>query len=274
HRAALERYMATGTRHTAWSGVELPGLRRDGTEVPLEVSFGEFATREGRYFTGVLRDISERKRAADQLRRSQEERLRAVEELRRRIATDLHDDVGSSLSQIAILSEVVRTAVDENDTTTSDRLSLIATGARALVDAMSDIVWSISPDADHVGNLTMKMRRFVSDYLQASDIAFAFSAPDIEPDAHIDTGVRREVYLIFKEAVTNLVRHSGCTRATVSFARSESGLVLVVEDNGKGFDVDERRAGHGVSSMHKRALAIGGRLDVRSGPGGTRLALE
>src|SRR5512145_2040887 len=143
HEGGFARYKRTGQRHMAWQGIELPGLHKEGHEIPLEISFGEF-TRDGRrFFTGIARDITERKRAAEALRRTREERLVELERVRKRIATDLHDDVGSSLTRIALLSEVARQRVGGADVSLADPLSSIAGLARELVDSMSDIVWAI-----------------------------------------------------------------------------------------------------------------------------------
>src|SRR5262249_41107974 len=167
HEAGFARYKATGQRHVFSSSIELPGLHQSGAEIPIELSFGVY-TRDGRrYFTGIIRDVSERKRleaerreAADALQHSREERLRDLEHVRRRIATDLHDDIGSSLTQISILSEVAQQRIDGHDGQLSGPLAMIASASRELVDAMSDIVWAINPQKDHLSDLTQRMRRF------------------------------------------------------------------------------------------------------------------
>ena len=122
HRAGLERYVQTGKKHIGWSAVELPGLHKEGREIPLELSFGEFSRDGQRYFTGIARDETERKRAEEELRRTREARAIELERVRKRIASDLHDDIGSSLTQISLLSEVVNQRVADRDGAERHRL--------------------------------------------------------------------------------------------------------------------------------------------------------
>src|SRR5262249_23871960 len=184
HREGFARYKETGARHISWQSIELTGLHKNGSEIPLEISFGEFKKDDRRFFTGIARDITERKRAEQErkqaeeaLRRSREERLAELERVRRRIATDLHDDVGSSLTQISLLSEVVQRQVDGIEAPVNQPLSSIARLSRELVDSMSDIVWAINPTKDHLSDLSQRMRHFASDLLTARQIDFRFRAP-------------------------------------------------------------------------------------------------
>ena len=213
--------------------------------------------------------------AQEALRRSREERFAELERVRKRIATDLHDDIGSSLTQISILSEVVLQGSDGNNSPLSTPLSMIAGASRELVDAMSDIVWAINPQKDHLNDLAQRMRRFASDVLTSRNIAFEFSEPDEENDVPLGANIRREVFLIFKESVNNLVRHSACTEVKIDFQIAEGALKLTVFDNGKGFDLSQDSEGHGLSSMRQRAEGIGGQLEMASYPGeGTTIRLE
>jgi PAS domain S-box-containing protein len=274
HRSGFARYQQTGRRHLSWLAVELPGLHRDGHEIPLEVSFGEFASDGRRYFTGIIRDVTERRRAEEALRRSREERIVELERVRRRIATDLHDDIGSSLTRISILSEVVRQRLDRHDSPVTEPLSLIAESSRDLVDSMSDIVWAINPKKDHLHDLTQRMRRFAADSFTARNIALRIRLPDAGEDVPLGANLRREVFLIFKEAVNNVLRHAACTEAEIDLTLAGGSLRLRLSDNGRGFDPGREGDGHGLMSMRERARGIGGQLEVRSKPGqGTTIEL-
>jgi PAS domain S-box-containing protein len=273
HVSAFSRYQQTGERHISWEAAAVPGLRKDGQEIPLEISFAEFTRNNQRFFTGIARDVTERKRAEEALRRSREERLAELERVRKRIATDLHDDVGSTLTRISLLSEVVRRQVDRIDASLDGPLSGIASLSRELVSSMSDIVWAINPTKDHLSDLSRRMRQFVSDVCTARQIAFRFNTPSTEHDLIVGANLRREVFLLFKEAVNNMVRHSECTEADLEFSADERALMLRVSDNGRGFDPSSIAAGHGLRSMRERTEALGGHLDVLSRPGtGTTLS--
>jgi len=204
-------------------------------------------------------------------------RLIELERVRTRIATDLHDDIGASLSKIAILSEV---AGQENGLPVAGPLAQIADTSRDCVDAMSDIVWAVNPQRDHLSDLTHRMRRFAEDLLDAKDIDFTIRSTLDDKDVHLGADLRREVYLIFKECINNLVKHSDCTQAAVAFGINGPWLVISITDNGKGFEPDTNgnssgMGGHGLASMQRRAHALGGGLKIESGAGrGTSVMLK
>jgi signal transduction histidine kinase len=195
-------------------------------------------------------------------------RLLEMERVRTRIAADLHDDIGSSLSQIAVLSEVLRRKAGDDARLTKPLLQ-IASVSREAVDSMSDIVWAINPAKDHLQDLVKRMRRHASEVFPASHIEFHFDAPETAHDITLGADVRRQVFLIFKESVTNVIRHSHCDHAEVRLTVEGSQLVLEVIDNGKGFDPSRRNDGNGLVSMRRRASSLGGMLEVISASGTT-----
>ena len=202
-------------------------------------------------------------------------RLIELERVRTRIAADLHDDIGSSLSQIAIISEVLHKQVQPQEQSIARNLSLMARVSREAVDSMSDIVWAINPQRDHLRDLVRRMRRFASETFPARDIDFSFHSPSGEHDVKLGADVRRHVFLIFKESVNNIVRHSGCTSVEVEVKVEGPWLVLKIADNGKGLEGGRPSEGNGLLSMRKRAHSLGGELDVTSGQGsGTTIALR
>lgn len=199
-----------------------------------------------------------------QLFRYRVNRLVEVANIRTHIAADLHDDIGSSLSQIAVLSEVLRKQLGRQEAAVSKNISLINRVSQEALDSMSDIVWAINPQQDHLSDLVRKMRRVVSEVLPARDITFSFKAPSEAPDLKLGAEIRRQVFLMFKEAINNLVRHSKCSRAEVELKIEGAWLVLGVGDNGAGFDPEAVSEGNGLVSLRRRAAALGGQTIISS----------
>jgi signal transduction histidine kinase len=212
---------------------------------------------------------------AYKLIRDRVNRLVEVANIRAHIAADLHDDIGSSLSQIAVLSEVLRKQLGRQEAAVSKNISLINRVSQETLDSISDIVWAINPQQDHLNDLVRKMRRVASEVLPARDIEFRFDAPGAVPDLRLGAEIRRQVFLMFKEAINNLVRHSQCTRAEIELKIEGMWLLLNVVDNGAGFDPDGVRDGNGLVSLRRRASALGGQTIVSSTRGqGTTVRIK
>lgn len=186
--------------------------------------------------------------------------LLAIERLRLRLAGDLHDDIGASLTQIAILSELARR---DN---ARDVLEDVAGIAREMVADMSDIVWAVQPHHDRFEALAHRMRRFASDTL--SELEIDFDAASLPADFSVPLEYRRPLYLTFKEAANNVARHSGATRVLIRIFIEDGALKLTVEDNGCGFDFETRREGEGISSIQRRMREIGGDAKWKEVAGG------
>jgi ligand-binding sensor domain-containing protein/two-component sensor histidine kinase len=200
-------------------------------------------------------------------------RVLAMERIRRQIATDLHDDIGSGLSQIAILSEVVKRGAEPKLQSTMDEVARLA---RSMRDAMSDIVWAIDPRKDRLADLVQRMRQTALNLLEVNGVRVDFEAP-AEPELDrigLTPDQRRQLLLIFKEALTNIARHASATHARVRIEPAGRRLRLAIVDDGRGFDPALGSDGHGLESFRLRAAALNGRLHVDSAPGrGTRVEL-
>jgi len=199
-----------------------------------------------------------------------------VERVRTRIATDLHDDIGATLSQIAVLSEVARTRSGPQAADVTAPLQRIVHLSGEAVDAMSDIVWALNPHRDLQIHLAQRMRRLANDLLRARNIRFHFLHPDADDHMRLGAELRREVVLIFKEVLNNIVRHADCSEVDIQMSVKDGCLRLAVSDNGKGFEQqDVNGQGNGLRNMQHRAEHLGGWLNISSAPGrGTRIDLQ
>ena len=224
--------------------------------------------------------LTEAKLAEEKLSNSRAERLAELEKVRSRIATDLHDDIGASLTQIAILSEVAQAQSKGNGAT--EPLTKITNVSNELVGTMSDIVWSINPNKDHLSDLTQRMRRFAADVLSAKSIAFQFLMPETNREITVNSNIRREMFLIYKESINNIVKHSEAKRVEIELKIENRDLILRIKDEGKGFEEDSeaihssiQMGGNGILSMQKRAKAMSGELEIKSEIGkGTTINLR
>jgi signal transduction histidine kinase/ligand-binding sensor domain-containing protein len=251
-------------------------LTADGTvsAEPASVAFRVLPPLwQRRWFQGLLAAAAVA--AAYAAHASRLRRLLGVERVRTRIASDLHDDLGSSLSQIAVLSEVARLRVATGDRAeTTSSLERIGGLSRASIDALGDIVWAIDPHKDRLLDLTQRLRGLVGDVLEPAGITYSFEAEPSADELRLGADLRREVFLVCKESLHNVVRHAQARRVDVRLTQNGGVLVLAVGDDGRGFDPVAPAAGTGLASMRRRARALGGRLEVVSAAGrGTRLEL-
>jgi signal transduction histidine kinase len=182
---------------------------------------------------------------------------------RNKIASDLHDDIGSTLSSISIFSQIAQQQSQE----TIPMLETIGESSRKMLDAMADIVWTINPENDQFEKIISRMKSFAYELLGAKKIDFEFIADDEVSKINIPMEVRKNLYLIFKEATNNMVKYANADKAMFSIKNENKNLTLLIQDNGKGFDVRQSTEGNGLKNMKKRATAIGADLLIDSHPG-------
>lgn len=201
-------------------------------------------------------------------------RLLEVHRLREKVARDLHDDVGSTLTSINILSEVARHGLDENSIA-KQYLQRIGKSSTQMMQSMDDIVWSIKPDNDQLHKITARMREYTAGILEPQNIGYSFEANDNIKHIKLDMESRRNLFLIFKEALNNISKYSGASLVKISIRYEGAQIILSIIDNGKGFDLSSHSQGNGLMNMRKRSELLKGSIDIQSSLGdGTRIVLK
>jgi len=202
-----------------------------------------------------------------------------VERMRLRIASDLHDDLGASLTRMAILSELALSQMAQGHRNVSGHLSDMAEAARGMVDGLGDLVWAIDPRRDDPGSIARRIRQYASDLLEARGITWSFQAP-AQTSPVMAPDQRRHVLLFFQETLRNAVRHAGCSSVKMGLEVRDGEWLACIVDDGRGMatplpDEDKTESGNGLRNLRGRAASLGGRLVVVSEPGcGTELTLR
>jgi len=204
-----------------------------------------------------------------------QDRMQAVQEERNRIASDLHDDIGASLSSIRIYSDAADTQRLTRPEESARLITLIKDTSAAIMDRMSDIIWTISAKNDGGQNLVFKMKSYGGEVFGSIGIQPIYlldgQVNDLRPSVH----ARKNIYLIYKEAVNNLAKYSGAKTATISISALGGVFRLAIKDDGVGFDTGTVVNGNGLVNMTQRAAALGGELTVHSELGkGTEISLR
>ena len=193
-------------------------------------------------------------------------RRQALAAERARIARDLHDDLGASLTQLTWLCE---TAGRGGFTGETERASLTEIGARSrsMVRSIDAIVWAVNPRNDTVDQLAHYICQFAEDFLRGTAVRCRLDVDDLLPDCPLDATVRHEAFLIAREAIHNAARHSGADELFIRIHVSAGRVEITIVDNGVGFDLTKSGAGDGLRNMQSRADALGTALKLISHPG-------
>ncbi|MBD0258201.1 MAG: ATP-binding protein [Cytophagales bacterium] len=199
-------------------------------------------------------------------------RLLALQRVRSRIARDLHDDMGSTLSTINILAAMARQQAAANPPKTEGYLEKISTYSQSLMETMDDIVWSVNPVNDTGQNLVARMREFGREILEPKDIAFSLHTDGLPAAVHLPIEIRYDCFLVFKEALNNAAKYARCRRVAVTLRSAGKGLRVDIQDDGIGFDPSQVREGNGLTNMQKRVAHLRGDWQLHAEPGrGTRV---
>lgn len=201
-------------------------------------------------------------------------KLLEIERTRSRIAMDLHDDIGSSLTRISVMTEVAKRKTPD-DIERAEYLTTIGDTARELIDSLGDIVWSVDPKHDDLQNVIRRIVQFGQETCEGSGITFETEIQGNFDEVKLTLERRRDLYLVFKEAINNIVRHSKATVVRFSVRQTHVGAFLQIEDDGVGISQDSEHYGKGLESMQERGERIGERFSITSKPNkGTCISLE
>jgi signal transduction histidine kinase len=213
------------------------------------------------------------------------ERQQVVERERARIARDIHDDLGASLTRISMLSQAGHGETDPNGAVAANLERIFGT-AREMTSALDEIVWAVNPRHDRLDSLANYLSRFALDFLRASEIRCRLEVPLELPKLTVAAEVRHSLFLAFKEALHNVVKHAAAGEVQVELKLAGGSLRLRVSDNGHGFSAglesaagllnpDRRRRGNGLANMQQRLADIGGTCEIHSAPGqGTEVSFS
>lgn len=196
-----------------------------------------------------------------------------IERMRNQIARDLHDDMGSTLSSIHIISQL---ALKENQWGPSaNYFQRIAENSAKMMESMSDMVWSINPENDSLQKMLIKMKEFSAEILEPKNINYRFQGEETLNGTVLDVAKRKNIFLIFKESINNAAKYSEGSFIEIQIAKFANDLLLTIRDNGKGFDPAKSQNGNGLKNMRDRAREIRADFDLVTTEGqGTTLKLK
>ncbi len=198
----------------------------------------------------------------------------AEERLRTKIARDLHDEMGSTLTSINIISKVAMEEKQEPEKI-KDYFQKIKDHSGRMMESMSDMVWAINPVNDNFEKVILRMKEFAAEMLEPVRINYYFSESGDPERTQLNLQQRKEIYMIFKEAINNIVKYSEATEVNIGFQQNESRLKMTITDNGKGFDTSLPNSGNGLKNMNSRSAEMGASITIDSIKGtGTSISLE
>ena len=250
----------------------LPSVRGDSASVEFVVAQAPWVRW---WFVGPLLVVMTATGVA--YRRQRHRRKEEIASLRTRIAADLHDSVGASLSRIAILSDVIASQVGEQIPKAGPSLKAIGDNARSVIDEMSDAVWFIDPAIRNVGDMLVRIRTIAAQLFDTDHVAWSVDAEERVLNVSLTSEQRRHVYLLVKEALTNVRRHAEPSFVAVRLVMAVTGLRIEIDDDGDvAMPISGERVGNGIANMRARAVELGGTFVVepRSPVPGTRVVVQ
>jgi signal transduction histidine kinase len=201
-------------------------------------------------------------------RLQQLEKQRAVESERDRISKDMHDEIGSGLTHIALMSELIQKGERDGEELKRN-VGTISLSARKLVQSMSEIIWALNPQNDTLDGLLAYTREQAQGYFEPFDIEFGIYFPDEVPHVKLSNAQKRNLFLVIKEALHNALKHAGATQIILLMAMDKECMWFTVKDNGRGLSDKIRAGANGLRNMEKRMVDIKGSCEIKTGSSGT-----
>lgn len=233
-------------------------------------------------FTGTLiyfRYLSAQKlNFLKELQKQENIRLNAIREKeneeRMRIARNIHDELGSGISKLYLLAEGTLPLLESNEKA-SENIQTLSKTARNISENMRDLVWTLDPENNTLDNLVAKMHEYCSDYFEDLSIRTNYNITDPVPAYILSKDVQRNLFLAFKEALNNVVKHAGASWITINMKIDNYRFMVEILDNGKGFNVEQiRKTSNGIKNMSQRLKDVKGSFEIDSSPEGTRVRLS
>lgn len=205
--------------------------------------------------------------------KNEADKKQAVEKERNRISRDMHDDLGSGLTKIAILSEVAKKQLAE-PVKAKEQLEKISVSSRELVDNLQDIIWVLNPRNDSLESLAAYIREYALKYFEPLAVKMQFIYPEDFSKQPLSEEKRRNVFLTVKESLHNIAKHAWCNEVTISIGQSPQQFEISIKDDGKGFDPEQARLfANGLKNMQNRIEQVGGMFSIQSEPGNGTLSI-
>ena len=202
-------------------------------------------------------------------------RLIDMEKMRNNIARDLHDDIGSTLTSINILSKMALQEQQQSGNLMGSSMQKIKERSAAIMESMGDIVWAINPQNDSFEQMIFRMKEFTAEILDPLNISYHFKEEGNFSAIKLDIKKRKDFYLFYKEAVNNAAKYSNCRNLVISINQDMFQINLTITDDGIGFNEKVVKSGNGLVNMRERAGAMKAKINIHSVPGtGTTIKLD
>ncbi len=210
----------------------------------------------------VVKSYLKRKLKAQQ---QEFERQKAIEKVRSKISMDIHDEISSGLTKISLLSQRVKSKYERSKEVEPEIIDKIAGSSKEVISNLGEIIWAVNPKHDNLQSLLAYIRNYIFNFFEATTIEVHINFPEEVPPAPVSPDIKRNLFLVVKEALNNILKHAAATQAAIYFKYSDDDYTLTIKDNGRGMEqLNGRAFGNGLTNMKKRMELIGGSLTIHS----------